>query len=301
MADKPIIISSFFLSEPHETNMLLIKLNVEDPGVTKWVITENLYSFRGDYKGPIHFKNILNEDKRFEQFLPKIEFVEAGIQRKCKPGIEDLRILFLQRETQRSYIESFDTEAWVIVADVDEILDFDNPKKAQLIYEAMATHSDELIHPNPYFFPYDFDNLATRHGGWFNMIMARRGFINKKPVELEQLRCMHNVGYVMDYGSVGYHYHSCYPKDKIWRKLTTYGHTGFKQDELELSLYLNYGMFRSSLGESLRRSTDIMTVPLDEQNSPTFVRDNIDWLKTHSVHPDYVENRKKWLAERGEV
>lgn len=302
MENKPIFISSFFLSEPHEINMLLVKLNTEDPGVTKWVVTENLYSFRGDYKGPIHFRKILNEDKRFERFLPKIEFIEADIQRKCKPGVEDLRILFLQRETQRAYIDkNFGPDAWLLVADVDEILDFDNPRKAELIYKAMEEHPNELIHPNPYFFPYDFDNMATRHGGWFNMIMARRDFINKKPVELEQLRCMHNVGFVMENGSVGYHYHSCYPKDAIWRKLTTYGHTGFKLDELELCLYLNFGMFRSSIGESIRHSTDIMTVPLDEQNSARFVRENIGWLKTHSVHPDYLENRKRWLAERGEA
>jgi hypothetical protein len=92
-----VIIDSFCFFESYQTDMLLVKFNVEDEGVDQWVITENTYSMRGEYKGTHQLRNILATDERFEKFLPKIKLFEIEMERKCKEGVEDWEIIFLQR------------------------------------------------------------------------------------------------------------------------------------------------------------------------------------------------------------
>jgi hypothetical protein len=302
MEPKPIIIDSFCYFEPYQTNMLLVKFNVEDEGVDEWVITENTYSFRGDYKGPHQLKNILSDDKRFEKFLPKIKIFEMELERKCEPGVEDWEIIFLQREVQREYLyNKYSLNSWLLVSDIDEIIDFANPRKAGLIYDAIEQHSGEIIHPNPMFFAYDFDNTAPG-GEWLLLALVELAYLNKHNLRLEQARMERSVGYCMPYGSTGYHYHSCMGPKYIWRKLNTYGHTDFLREDVNQWLYYNHGMFRSKHGEQLdpKRFT-WNCVELTEENSPLYVRENIEWLETNSVHPDYQENRRKWISGRRDV
>jgi hypothetical protein len=292
-----MLVDSFCFFEPYQTNMLLVKLNVEDEGVDEWVITENTYSFRGDYKGPHVLLDILNTDKRFEKYLPRIKVLEVEIERKCQPGIEDWEIIFLQREEQRDYLyHKYSPDTWILVSDIDEIVDFANPNKSRLVYDAMKEHRGEIIHPNPYFFAYDFDNLFPP-GEWLLLALAELSYFKEHSIRLEQARMERAVGYKMFQGSNSYHYHSCMSAQHIWRKMTTYGHTNFLVTDVNQWLYYNHGMFRSKLGEAMDPTRfTLETVELTEVNSPLYVRNNIDWLKTHSVHKSYKENRKRWLA-----
>jgi len=294
---KPMIIDSFCFFEPYQIDMLLIKFHVEDAGVAEWVITENTYSFRGEYKGPHILNQILQNDKRFARFLPKIKVIEVEIERKCTPGVEDWEIIFLQRETQKEYLyDNYPSDSWLLVSDADEIVDFANPEKATLIYDAIEQHYGEIIHPNPFFFVYDFDNTFPT-SEWLLLVLVELSYFKKKDVRLEQPRMERLVGYCMPYGSTAYHYHSCMRPRHIFRKLCTYGHTNFVKDDVNQWLYYNHGMFRSKLGEKIEaKGFTLDTVKLTEKNSPLYVRESIEQLKTRSVDTNYVKNRQDWFA-----
>ena len=295
---KPIIVDSFCFFEDYQTNMLLVKFNVEDVGVDEWVITENSYSMRGDYKGPHQLKKILAADKRFEKFLSKIKVFEIDLERKCQPGVEDWEVIFLQREVQREYVfNKYSRDTWLLVSDTDEIVDFDNPNKAKVVYDALKHYPDQLIHLNPIFYAFDFDNTFTHPGDCFSLTLAQLSYLEGHKLRLEQARLEREIGHHMPRGSTSYHYHSCVSPQHIWRKLSTFGHTGYCKEDVNQWLYYNHGMFKSKLGEGINPNRfDLACVELTEQNSPLYVRENLDWLKVHSVHSDYVENRKKWLA-----
>jgi hypothetical protein len=290
------IVDSFSFSEPYEINNLLVKLHTEDAGVDEWVITENTFSFRGDYKGPHQLRTILESDTRFKPFLPKIKIFEVDIQRKCPDGVEDLTILFTQRETQRQYIEQkYDPTDWILVSDVDEIIDFENPEKGAVVLQALAEHPGELVHPNPLFFIYDYDNLVVGNE-WFNLAFAQLKWFQKKNYQLEKARIYHREGYVMTPGIAGYHYHSVCSRQGLWRKLQTYGHTNFIKEDVNKCLFYNHGLYRSKLGENFNTAQfNIAQVELTPTNSPKYVRDNIESIKTHTIHPEYTQNRKDYL------
>jgi hypothetical protein len=293
-----IIVDSFCFFEPYQMDMLLIKLNVECPWVDEWVITENTYSFRGDYKGTPHvLKGILETDKRFEKFLPKIKVIEVEIERKCKPGVEDWEIIFLQREAQKEYIYSkYPPETWLLISDIDEIIDFENSDKALLMLKTLQENEGKQVRPNPIFFAFDFDNTFIPAGDWYGMVFAQLSYLQKRNIRLEQPRVEHLEGLLMPRGKVGYHYHSCMSPQYIYHKLCTYGHTGFCKSDVNQWLYYNHGMFKSLEGESVdpKRFT-LETIDLTEESSPLYVRKNLTQLKTHSVHTNYRHNRIDWL------
>ena len=295
---KPLIIDSFCFFEEYQTNMLLVKFNVEDTGVDEWVITENCYSMRGDYKGPHTLKKILMTDRRFERFLPKVIVFEVEIERKCQPGIEDWEVIFLQREVQRDYLMTkYPLDSWLLVSDTDEIVDFANPDKSKIVNEALEQHSGQLIHLNPIFYAFDFDNTFIRPGDCFSLTLAQLSYLEGHKLRLEQTRLEREIGHHMPRGSTSYHYHSCVSPQHIFRKLNTFGHTGYCKEDVNQWLYYNHGMFKSKLGEGINPNRfDLEQVELSESNSPLYVRENLEWLKVHSVHPNYKENRKKWLA-----
>jgi hypothetical protein len=293
-----MIVDTFCFFEKYQTDMLLVKFNVEDKGVDEWVISENTFSMRGDYKGPHQLRNILATDKRFERFLPKIKLFEIEIERKCAPGVEDWEIIFLQREVMREYLfDKYPENTWILVSDADEIMDFADPMKALKVYNNLREYKGQIIHPDPIFFAFDYDNTFSSLGEWLGLVFVELSYFEKHKLRLEQPRLQHTDGHRMKWSKTGYHYHSCVTPQNIWKKLNTYGHTGFCKDDVNQWLYYNHGMFKTLEGEGVdpNRFT-LETVELTDENSPLYVRENIGWLKTHSVHPDYRENRRKWLA-----
>jgi hypothetical protein len=286
------IVSSFSFSEPHELNTLLVKLNVEDAGVSEWVITENTYSFRGEYKGPHQLRNILETDGRFKKFLPKIKLFEVEIQIPCKIGEEDLTILFTQRDVQKEYIEQkYNAEDWILVGDLDEIIDFANTDRYEIVYDTLRSQQGVIVHPNPLFYIFDYDNLVVGNE-WYNLAFIQVNWSSKHNSPLEKARVYHAEGYMMPPGSCGYHYHSVCSPQGLWRKLQTYGHTNWVKDDINKCLYYNHGLFRSKLGEKFNVAQfNITPIELTPQNSPQYVRDNLLWLKTDTVHRNFRRNR----------
>lgn len=67
------IISTFLFSDPSESDLLWVKLNVEKSIVKKWVIVEGTFSHRGAYKGTC-LREVLKET-RFLEFANKVEII----------------------------------------------------------------------------------------------------------------------------------------------------------------------------------------------------------------------------------
>ena len=71
------IVNTFIFGEPHETELLLLKLRLESNLVHEWVITESAFTFQGEPKD-FHAENILNGDHRFREFVPRIKIISCS-------------------------------------------------------------------------------------------------------------------------------------------------------------------------------------------------------------------------------
>jgi len=62
------------------------QLNLGTEYVYEWVIVENDYTFRGEYKG-YSFQRILNIDDRFQQFRDRIKYIPCSFRNDEMPGL----------------------------------------------------------------------------------------------------------------------------------------------------------------------------------------------------------------------
>lgn len=70
------IISTCLFSDPSESNLLWVKLNVEQQIVEKWIIVEGAFSHKGVYKGSC-LRKVLDEP-RFLQFSDRIQIITCN-------------------------------------------------------------------------------------------------------------------------------------------------------------------------------------------------------------------------------
>src|ERR1700692_3328936 len=126
------LVSTFLISESFESDLLYIKLVNESPRVDEWVIIESDTTFRGEYKGfCVH--EVLCET-RFASFLDRINVISntESILDNNLPKVE--KSFFTAEEKSRSLcmpylVEKYKDDDWIIVADVDESLDFTDSRR----------------------------------------------------------------------------------------------------------------------------------------------------------------------------
>jgi hypothetical protein len=99
----------------------------------------------------------------------------------------------------------------------------------------------------------------------------------------------------------GFEYSYCLASaDELLVKKQTFPHTGFTKNDIEDALYLNSWIKSPERNEYLdmnKREDWFETIELTANNSPQYVRDNLNWLKTNVVNPKYKENRKNKYPE----
>jgi len=290
------IIDTFPYSEPHELDILLIKFHLEDAGVNKWIICENDYTFRNQYKG-FTLISSLDTDSRFDKFRDKIIVIEKSYSSTVNDLSDDFKIGNKQRKFGQDYIDNnFDDDTWVIISDVDESFDFNDQRSANRIYDVLERDRDQSL----YYFSrrrywYDFNNYAfiLYHFPIMSLSKARGNLLNHSHKKL--------YPYNLD-TPVGFEYSFCFSLEHIIRKLDTYGHIGYTREDVELALKLNCWMLKSYKKERLRSPQYYIdnnslqcwfeTIELTDNNSPAYVRENLEWLKTNVVDKNYINNRK---------
>ncbi len=295
------IVDSFLFSEPYEKEVMLLKFMLEDQGIAEWIILENAYSFQGSYTG-LHVRKIIDEDERFEPFRHKITIIEKEKKTKVLPKHEFLdsysyEVECWQRDLAQPYfMEKYGEEDWIMVSDIDEMIDFTSVERKNELYEKMEGCGGLLVVPTKRFW-YDFDNEYK--------VLIGNAMCNKKYL-LNENKSLHNIR--KEYRRVisktwrkivAFEFSSCYKTDYIVQKFYTGLHTGFTENDLKQSLRCNHRPTRELASWKADNSPYwfFETVVLTENNSPKIIRDNLQKYKTNNVDINYRENRKKDYPE----
>lgn len=289
------VIDTFLFSESYEAELLLLKLHLESPVVTHWVLVESDVTFRGEPTG-LHAKKLL-EDKRFAPFRDSVTVVEHHGRLFDGPACYDtyLKNEVRSRESAWPFINSFSkNEDWVIVSDVDEAVDCTDPIRHAKFIEHLHANGDATLFFQHYRYWYDFSNL-TKYKGVVTPVANVGAIRNDKSSLAARTRIVHErVDFPSDPEPLFFEYTFCFPREAMWKKLTSFIHDGYTEEELRLALLTNTWVKSAARGEKVGQRHDdwFETVILTEQNSPKYVRDNLSRLKTNAVSPDYKEHRR---------
>lgn len=292
------IIDTFLFSEPFEKESLLIKLILGGEFISEWIIVENAYTFQGEYKG-IFAQQVLDSDARFAPFRDRIHIISASVayppidySRKDidTQGMDSER---RQRSLTRDYIiNKYPDKTWVLLSDADEALDLvSHPENYPLLTQQLQTANDLVCIPRRRFW-YDFDNLwnAVRATPIATVARLRAatgdmgmGFLRSD-----------NIGAVPEWRkTLVFEYSYCYEREHILRKFRTFPHGGMTDQEIAQSMRCNHipiSAFRNKKLD-LHRDLWMEKVDLTPDNSPLYVRENLDWLRTQVVDNNYLQHR----------
>lgn len=292
----------FLFSEPMEANLLLVKFNLEKDFVHKWVLCESPYTFQGEFKG-LHALNLLNSDNRFKEFLDRIVIVSPPDDFQPLHGNENNEGKNFDRENAQratclSYILTMaEDDDWVMISDTDESIDFSNASRMNT-FKTIITYGLDIFKLQRMRYWYDFDNrcfLPNIHIPFVKvgLLKGNPQFINARHFDHIQ-KIQINDGKDKDNWSLAFEYSYCFPTlEDVWRKKCTYSHTGFTMESVETGLSCNHWPRSHLRGEKVGQEPyDFFEfVELNDRNSPKYVRDNLSWLKTNIVNPNYKQNR----------
>ena len=286
--------------DPDETNILLLKLYLENPGVDHWIFMENEYTFSGEHKG-YYLNDLIQSDVRFTTYLPKITVLESSFcshaneteDRQTRMSRTWEAEAFLKDSAVPYLLEHCEDDDWITVADADEMLDFTYFPRAAMIFKALIEEPMK-----PLFLPmirywYDFDNYARGRGYTVlpMKLIRERGSI-KSAYDDYQHEAAPNPEFPL-----GFEYCACCSKERILEKIQTVPFYYHCAEDFEIAFRCNYWPKARSIGEVPLDPTNhpdnwFEQVELVPENSPLIVRQALKDLKTHNIDPDYRENRK---------
>lgn len=290
------IIDTFLFSEPHEKDLLKVKFNLENNVVDKWVILESEYTFQGQYKG-FHAENILKLPE-FKDFIHKVVVIRTPEGFNPLHGnVNEENKNFDRENHQRAmaiqYInQECDNEDWIMISDTDEAIDFSDNNRKNIVLDLLNSQGLTCIKIQRMRYWYDFDNRCYLKD--IHIPLVKAGLIKAN----NQAICMRHyditkANFNDDY-AVAFEYSYCFPSlEDVWRKKQTYSHTGFTLESVENGLKYNHWPRSILRGEKVGNDPyDFFErVTLEEHNSPKYVRDNLESLKTNIVDINYKENR----------
>lgn len=316
------IVCTFMFSEPHEQELLWLKLNVEDPYVDEWVITEAEYTFQGKHK-PMYLKGILGQ-VRFKPFLPKIHLIQLNhnynfdyeigfkelLKRKVKrylnrkqkmkydlvPYAENAAFYaeIIQRQSCVSYLrERYCADDIIFPCDVDEIIDLNESKLD--ILKNLLKQNETPFYIQRMIFCYDFDNLTPRKR--YSPIVRLKNLAgSSQSMHLIRHPTIAKRNIVYTSRNLAYEYTFCFNRNAIQKKLQSFAHiTDTDENILQFALDNNLVMINPDKidGKFLKDpETFYERIELTPDTAPRFLRENWKSFRLGIVSPDYKRNRK---------
>ena len=295
------IVDAFLFSEPHEKEVLLVKLNLGARHVTEWVLIENEYTHQAEFKG-LHAREMIDGDPRFDPFKDRLtiisgthRFPEVDPARIDEQGLAADRA---QRELARDYLlDTFDDDTWVLVSDADEALDVSSDENYDYLCRKVAKLGEPVVPLPRTRYWYDIDNL------WLDRratTLVRVGEIRYHDTEMGQHRQTWTMRPIQWPNSVVYEYSYCYRREDIERKFRSFAHAVYSPDEIAQSIACNHvpvSALRERKPDLTSHLSWFKKVKLSRRNSSEYVLRNQDLLRTNVVPPDYEENRRKAYPE----
>lgn len=286
-----MLIDTFLFSQPHESDLLWVKLNLENNLIDKWILQENAYDLKGNYKGL--FANEILMEERFKPFLDKIIVISEN--KEIYPGQTDENTNFQREGWQRTLcyqtLQKLSPK-WVVVSDVDECIDGENETRKQNILNILSKNF-RTCHIGRMRYWYQYNSRCY-------LPNIRVPFV-PGPLAVSQIDSLpisrhYNINETtFDCGENPniFEYSYCFktPED-IFKKKETYSHSGFDFESVKEGLYLNAWPRSKQRNEPRSQYDFFEIVDLTEDNSPKFVRDNLTLLNSQIIDLNYKQNRQ---------
>jgi hypothetical protein len=293
------LVDTMLFSEEYEKDLLLLKLKLSNDCIDEFIICENAYSHQGDYKGH-NAKAIVENDARFEPYGHKITVIEGNKQFTVidKTKMQD-DIAFICENWQRGqakdyFLNKYSDEDWLILHDVDEMFDFTDEKRKADFFENLQKATEGFLVAPRLRYWYDFDNKFSL---LYGSPLCTKDYIKKHNHQtLSQIRTEISTLPLDGWKTIpAFEYSSCFDANHILRKLQTTAHTGISHQDLKQALRCNHRTIHGFRKERLRPTKKYFfeTIELNEENSPRYVRDNLQLLKTHNIDKNYEANRRE--------
>jgi hypothetical protein len=313
------IISTCMFSDQGEIELLYAKITTEEILVSSWVIVEAAYTFRGDCK-PLILGNLIKNDSRFKPYLERIHVVEVNknLVADFKYGVKYLlrkkleiylrKLFFHGHENQQRllfekkffYAEhaqrdaaipkilelSADGDDWILVADLDEILNLSNIPIKNSVVDIMNSKElfAMLLRQK---FAFDFDNLDAQQR--YTPLVNVQMFKLNSEVTLSEFRDRFDGVPYTEHPYIT-EYTFCFSRETIFNKYATFPHVAPTEEKILEGLEINaYPIYDYSSNHDIRwlKKVDIL-----DYSVPQYIIDNIERLKTHNVDQNYHVNRK---------
>jgi len=296
-----MIIDTFLFSEQHEEDLLYLKLLLEDSQVNYWILQENHYTTQGEPKN-VFAKQILAQS-RFDKFRDRVIICTANtnIAQGNQEGIN-----FSRENWQRalclptlSNIASEDTR--ILISDVDELIDFSSTYRSDKFFQYVQKYPNDAICIGRMRYWYDYDNRCYIPNLQIPTLPYYQ--IKDDPTLIGRIR---NIYYGEQYRGyrfsanedpIGFEYSYVFKSSNdIWRKKTTFAHNNYTKECIKIALECNHfpsSPLRNNRNPGSGKYDWLEKVILTEQNSPEYVRKNINTLRTNLVDPNYKANRLK--------
>lgn len=237
-----------------ELDLLELRLEIMNPFVDFFVITESTTTFSGKQK-ELHFKN---NSERFKKFHNKI--IYNVVYDTPDVGIWD-RERFQRNSIIRGFAECHDYDL-VITGDVDEI------PNMSCIFSLDNIDVDTLYHPLQRFYYYYLNVLKEE--GWFGTKICSYAYL--KTFSVDEIRNQRN-GIILP--NCGWHFSFLGGADLIIDKLNAYGHQEFNNENIKNNLNSN---IQANKDIFFRQGVQLVTVPIDE-SYPEYIQSNQQSLK----------------------
>jgi len=292
-----MLIDTFLYSEPMENHLLWLKMYHESPYVDEFIIQENAYDFKGEYKG-LFAEQTMSEDK-FSEFRHKTKIISANNQ--FNPNDKRENINFEREKWQRSLCLEYifnkyqDTNTGIIVSDTDEFFDFRSDWRLEKFKE-LWNKNIRWYQRRRYW--YQMNNLCKLPSIRIPVMTLQD--IKNKPNLIAECRHFHqdNLTYTNWENPIAFELSYVFHQwEDIRQKHKTYAHNDLDAEEdVKEGLRLNAWIRSKKRNESRSEYDFFEIIELNDQIAPKYIVDNLDKINTNIIDQNYKENRKNWKS-----
>ncbi len=288
-----MLVDSFLYSQSMENHLLWLKMYHENPYVDEFIIQENAYDFKGEYKG-LFAEKTMSEDK-FSEFRHKTKIISANNQFNINDKSENIN--FEREKWQRSLCLPYIFEKYgnqqdvgIIVSDTDEFFDFtsqDRLNKFKELWKANKRWFQRIR------YWYDFDNLCKLPSIRIP-VMSLEDIKNDNRLIAACRHFHHDHLTYTDWNNpIAFELSYVFYKwQDIQQKHKTYSHNDLDDEhDVKEGLRLNAWIRSTKRNESRSEYDFFEMVKLNDNTSTKYIVNNLEQLKTNIVDQNYVKNR----------
>jgi hypothetical protein len=292
------IIDTFLFSEPFEKEILFIKIFLGANIVNEWLIIENSFTFQGKYKG-LFAQDIINSDSRFEPYRSRIKIISENYNPKneASSDSEAFKVEYWQRNLATKFINNLTDEDYFFISDADECVDGTDEKRKEELLNALKKNPYNIYHVSCLRYWYDFDN---QYEILYGIPLVSVRYFKASGKQISEHR-KENIGPCKQKWNniICFEYSHCLDMASIVQKYSSFSHIGATLSDIKEGLMNNCRILPQNKKQRLDYGPRnfFKIVQLNNYNSPSYVRENLNSLKTRTVDVNYSENRKKNFPE----